>query len=136
MLRDKGHEQGVELTVTKKTLLMRALENNGFAFSKTDLAGSILSTMSYDDEVAAAKLIATFAKDRDGIEIVGGILEGKFVDASAVKQLASLPSKDVLLAQVVGSLNAPISGFVNVLAGNLRGFVRVLSAIQESKVTL
>lgn len=132
-LREKGRDQGVELAVTKKTLLLRALEQNGFTVSKDALEGSILTTLSYDDEVSAAKLVATFAKDREGIRIVGGILEGQIVDAAAVSQLASLPSKEELLAKVVGSLNAPVSGFVNVLAGNLRGLVYALNAIKEAK---
>lgn len=65
--------------------------------------------------------------------MLGGILEGKFVDAAAVKTLAKLPGKQELLAKMVGSLNAPLSGFVNVLAGNLRSFVYALNAIAKSK---
>lgn len=133
-LREKGQTQGVELAVAKKTLLARALEKNGFTLEKGGFEGSILTTISYDDEISAAKLMATFAKDREGIRIVGGILEGRMVDAAAVNQLASLPSKEELLAKLVGSLNAPVSGFVNVLAGNLRGLVYTLNAIKEAKV--
>lgn len=132
-LREKGQTQGIELAVAKKTLLARALEQQGYTFAKGELDGSILTTLGYDDEVSAAKLMATFAKDREGIRIVGGILEGRLVDAAAVNQLASLPSKEELLAKLVGSLNAPVSGFVNVLAGNLRGLVYALNAIKESK---
>ena len=72
-------------------------------------------------------------KTNDGIVFEAGILEGKGLTAAEVKQLASLPSKEQLLGQLVGTLNAPISGFVRVLAGNLRGLVTVLSAIQEKK---
>jgi large subunit ribosomal protein L10 len=132
-LRAKGREQGVELLIAKKTLLVRALEKNGFTVAKDELNGSVLTTIGYDDEVAAAKIIAEFAKNREGIEIVGGLLEGQFVNSDAIKQLSSLPSKEELLAKVVGSINAPISGFVNVLAGNLRNFVQVLNAIKEDK---
>jgi large subunit ribosomal protein L10 len=132
-LREKGRKVGVELLVAKKTLLTRALEQSGFTLGKDDLAGSILTTFGFDDEVAAAKLMAEFAKDRETISIVGGILEGRFVNAQSVQQLATLPSRDELLAKLVGSLNAPISGFVNVLAGNLRKFVYVLTAIKEAK---
>jgi large subunit ribosomal protein L10 len=132
-LRQKGSEQGVELAVAKKTLLLRALEQNGFTLAKGDLEGSILTTLGYNDEVSAAKLMTTFLKDREGIQLVGGILEGRFVGADAVKQLASLPSRQELLAKLVGSINAPVSGFVNVLAGNLRNLVYVLHAIKEVK---
>lgn len=132
-LRSKGREQGVELLVAKKTLLIRALEANGFKVGKDDLQGSILTSFGYDDEVAAAKLMAEYAKGREDIKLVGGILEGEFVDSAAVNQLSSLPSKEELLAKVVGSLNAPVSGFVNVLAGNLRNLVYALNAIKEAK---
>ncbi|MBI4435712.1 50S ribosomal protein L10, partial [Candidatus Uhrbacteria bacterium] len=132
-LRQKGREVGVEVMIAKKTLLNRALQSNGFTIAPDDLEGSILTTIGFDDEVAAAKLIAEFAKDRETIQIVGGILEGKFVGTNAIKQLATLPSREQLLAQLVRSLNAPISGFVNVLAGNLRSLVYVLNAIKTAK---
>jgi large subunit ribosomal protein L10 len=89
--------------------------------------------MAMTDEVSAAKVVHTFAKDNEIVTIYGGILEGKFIDASGVKSLASLPSKQELLAKVVGSLNAPVSGFVNVLAANIRNFVSVLSNIKDKK---
>ena len=132
-LREKGAEQGVELLIAKKTLLVRALENNGFKVSKGDFEGSILTSLGYEDELSAAKLMQEFTKERDEIQVVGGILEGEVVGPDAIKQLSTLPSKDELLAKVVGSLNAPVSGFVNVLAGNLRNLVYVLNAVKDSK---
>jgi large subunit ribosomal protein L10 len=133
-LKEKGRTQGIELLIAKKTLLVRALENNGFKVVKDDFEGSVLTTLGYEDEVAPAKLMSEFAKDRDEINVVAGILEGRIVNADAVSQLATLPSREELLAKLVGSLNAPISGFVNVLAGNLRNFVYVLNAIKEAKI--
>ena len=134
-LRKKGLEQGVDVMVAKKTLLLRALEKNGFTPAEDELEGSILTTFGYNDEVSAAKLITTFAKGREGFKLVGGILEGRVVNGAAVKQLASLPSREELYAKLVGSLNAPISGFVNVMAGNLRNLVYVLNAIKDAKST-
>ncbi len=133
-LRAKGRAEFVDFLVTKKTLLVRALEQKGITLSKDVVDGSILTAISYIDEVAPAKIVKDFSKGREGFKMVAGILEGSFVDSAAVNQLASLPSKQELLAKLVGSLNAPISGFVNVLAGNLRGLVCVLNAIQEKKV--
>ena len=134
MLREKGREAGVELSVMKKTLLVRALEKNGFKVSKDMLEGSILMSIGFDDEVAPARLMKEFSKDREEqIKILSGILEGELVDAQMVKQLAGLPSREELLAKVVGSINAPISGFVNVLAGNLRNIVYVLNAVKDKK---
>lgn len=132
-LREKGREKGIELAVAKKTLLIRALEKSGFTVGKDNLPGSVLTTFGTQDEVSAAKLMSDFAKDREGIELIGGLLEGKIVDGAVVKQLASLPSREELLAKLVGSINAPVSGFVNVLAGNLRSLVYVFRAIQETK---
>ncbi|MFA4845415.1 MAG: 50S ribosomal protein L10 [Patescibacteria group bacterium] len=134
-LRQKGREQGVEIVVAKKTLLTRALLKNGFAVPEKDLAGSILTTLGYQDEIAPSKLMATFVKDRETMKVIGGLLEGKFVGPDAIVQLASLPSRKELLSKLVGSLNAPVSGFVNVLAGNLRGLVQVLNSIREAKTT-
>jgi large subunit ribosomal protein L10 len=132
-LRAKGREQGIELAVTKKTLLMHALKAHGVEANIDQFDGSILTTIGYEDEVAPAKLIAEFAKEREGITMVGGVLEGALVDGESITRLSKLPSKQELLAQVVGSLNAPVSGFVNVLAGNLRGLVTVLGAIKDQK---
>ena len=132
-LRAKGRVQGVEAVVAKKTLLVKALEKSNLSVSAEDLQGSILTTMGYDDEVTAAKLIAGLIKDREGIKILGGILEGRYVNADMIKQLATLPNKEELYAKVVGSINAPISGFVNALAGNLRNLVYVLNAVKDTK---
>ncbi len=132
-LRAKGREQGIELMVAKKTLLKRALQEKGIEMDVTALEGSVLATVGFNDEVSAAKLMADFLKGRETMAILGGILEGKSVDASSIKTLASLPSKQQLLGQLVGTLNAPVSGFVNVLAGNLRGLVTVLNAVKDQK---
>ena len=69
----------------------------------------------------------------ENLKIVGGILGTKELTAEEVQALAKLPSKEELLAKLVGTLNAPVSGFVNVLAGNLRGLVNVLKAVADSK---
>jgi large subunit ribosomal protein L10 len=95
--------------------------------------GGVSALFGKEDEVAPAQLIAQFAKTHEVVTLFGGILEGKFIDAAKVKELSALPSKQQLLGQLVGTLNAPISGFVNVLAGNLRNLVGVLNNIKQSK---
>ncbi|KKR67368.1 MAG: 50S ribosomal protein L10 [Candidatus Uhrbacteria bacterium GW2011_GWE2_40_58] len=132
-LRSTGHKKGVELMVTKKTLLLQALKEKGLETSKDTLEGSILTAIGYEDEIAPAKIIADFVKGREGITIVGGVIEGAFVGANSIIQLSTLPSKQELLAKLVGSMNAPTSGFVNALAGNLRNLVYVLTAVKEQK---
>ncbi|HBR80266.1 MAG: 50S ribosomal protein L10 [Candidatus Uhrbacteria bacterium GW2011_GWE2_45_35] len=134
-LRIKGREAGVDILVTKKTLLKLAAKEAGLeAIDPSTFEGSLLSAFAYNDEVSAAKLLSGLAKEREFVKILGGVLEGNMVAADEVAKLAALPSKTQLLAQLVGSLNAPVSGFVNVLSGNLRGLVTVLKAVQEKKV--
>ena len=133
-LRDKGREAGVDIFIAKKTLLTLAAKDAGIVdLDPKAFSGSILTAVSTTDEVAAARLIKEFRKESESLTLVGGILEGRGIGATQVAHLASLPSKEELLAKMVGSLNAPISGIVNVLAGNLRGLVTVLSAIQKTK---
>lgn len=133
-LRKKCRAENVGYLVAKKTLMKIAFEEAGVqgtdpkAFEK-----GVATVFGYDDEVAPARIIQTFAKGHTALQTVGGILEGKFVSSEKVIELSKLPSREELLAKVVGSINAPISGFVNVLSGNLRGLVGVLSAIKNSK---
>ena len=134
-LRSALREQGSEYYAAKKTLLKRALAEMKYeGVESAELDGQVAVTFGYEDEVAAAKTIATFMKANDGkVAFLGGILENRFIDAKGVTELSTLPSKTELYAKILGSINAPVSGFVNVLAGNLRSLVRVLSAIQETK---
>lgn len=134
-LRSKLRAENGEYYVAKKTLLERALKEQGITNLETKtLDGKIAAVFSYGDEVASAKVVNTFRKDKeDKIFFLGGILEGNLLSKTEVESLAKLPSKQELYAKLVGSLNAPVSGFVNVLAGNLRGLVTVLKAIEEKK---
>lgn len=133
-LRKKCRDQGVEVLAAKKTLLQRALEASGLSnVDSKAFEGGVATFLAERDEIAAAKVVNTFAKDHELVTIFGGILEGKFLEPSGVKSLASLPSKEQLLAQLVGSINAPVSGFVNALAGNLRNLVGVLNNIKNTK---
>lgn len=131
-LRDKAREADVDVFVAKKTLLKLAAQEAGLP-QLENLDGSVLTAVAYGDEVSAAKLLKELTKENEAMSLLGGILEGKLVDADGVKRLAALPSKHQLLGQLVGTLNAPVSGFVNVLAGNIRGLVTVMNAIKEKK---
>jgi len=133
-LRTICREQNINYFVTKKTLLRLALKDLGLEVDTKSFDGGVSVVLGTDDEVAPAQTVAKFAKKHDVVTLFGGILENKFIDASNVTALSVLPSKEEILAKVVGSLNAPISGFVNVLAGNLRGLVNVLNAVKDAKV--
>ena len=132
-LRAKLRAVGGEYYVSKKTLLKKILKDNGLAAPQEELlTGKIATIFSYDDEVAAAKAVKDFSKGREEkIFFLGGIMEGRFLSKEEAIGLASIPGKQELYAKLVGSINAPVSGFVNVLAGNLRGLVNVLKAVSE-----
>ncbi|MFZ5390944.1 MAG: 50S ribosomal protein L10, partial [Patescibacteria group bacterium] len=130
-LRKTLRDKGISYEVVKKTVLRRSLESAGLKeASAADLPnGSVSLAVSQNDEVETAKLLADYGKTHDKFKILGGILEKTFVNADKVNELSKLPSKQELLGQVVGSIAAPLSGFVNVLQGNLRGLVQVLKAM-------
>ncbi|PLX21909.1 50S ribosomal protein L10 [Candidatus Parcubacteria bacterium] len=134
-LRGELGNENNEYFVAKKTLLDIAFKDSkvdGLDVKSFD--GRVAAVFGYDDEVSPAKVVDKFISSHEGkVEFVGGILENKFMGPDSVKQLAGLPSKQELYAKIVGSINAPVSGFVNVLAGNLRGLVTVLKAFEEKK---
>ncbi|EKD43686.1 MAG: 50S ribosomal protein L10 [uncultured bacterium] len=132
ILRKQARAEQVQVQVAKKTLVKRVFEDLGVSADPKLFEGGVV-TLAGQDEIAAAKVVSNFAKDHDMVKIFGGILEGNFIDAASVKNLASLPNKQQLLGQLVGTLNAPVSGFVNVLAGNLRNLVNVINNIKEAK---
>jgi large subunit ribosomal protein L10 len=111
----------------------RALADAGLESSVKAMEGQIAISISQADEVAPAKIIAKFANGKETLKIMGGILGTKSMSVAEVNALSVLPSKEELLAKLVGTINAPVSGFVNVLAGNLRGLVQVLKSVADSK---
>jgi len=134
-LRRKAREQNLSFQVVKNTLLTKAAEEAGIKdLNISKIARQIAISTSEDDEVAVSKLMYEFAKSKeDKFKIYLGVIEKKIVPIETIIQLAQLPSRDELLAKLVGSLNAPISGFVRVLNGPLQGFYNVVKALQESK---
>lgn len=132
-LRRLCQGQKISYGVAKKTLIRIAAKNAGLDFNPDSMDGSYAMACGLEDEVAPAKMLADFAKKHETLKILGGILEGKTVDKTAIGFLAKLPSKPELLAKLVGSLQSPISNMFNVLTGNLRGLVQVLNAYQKFK---
>jgi large subunit ribosomal protein L10 len=132
-LRRELRAEGVSFDVVKKTLINIALKDAKIPVDVKKFEGQVAIAVSGGDEVAAAKIIAKLAKANENLKIIGGILGVKELSAEEVNALAKLPSKQEMLGQLVGTLNAPVSGFVNVLAGNLRGLVTVLQAVADKK---
>ncbi|MDD4900770.1 MAG: 50S ribosomal protein L10 [Patescibacteria group bacterium] len=134
-LRAKLLKEHNEYYVAKKTLFDLSFKDKGIVgldIKKFD--GQIAAIFGYDDEVSPAKIAGQFKKEKEGkLEFIGGILENKFINAAEVANLSELPSKKELYAKIIGSINAPVFGFVNALAGNLKNLVYALNAIKDKK---
>ena len=114
-LRVDARAKGVSLHVVKNTLARRAVAGSPVEVASESMAGPLIYGFS-EDAVAAAKVIADFAKTNDKLVIKGGAYAGKALDANGVKALASVPSKEVLLAQIAGLLMSPVQRMAGVLA--------------------
>lgn len=133
-LRSKFRGEKVEYKVAKKTLIRIGLKENKIEDAESiDLEGPVGVAIGYEDEIAPARLAKEYSKSNNKLKILGGYISLKYMNAEEMKLLAALPGKDQLRAQLVGTINAPISGFINVLAGNMRGLVNVIKAIGDSK---
>lgn len=131
-LRNTLEEKGVKFSVVKNTLAKIALKNSGIEVADDVFIKPVAVAFS-DDEVTPSKEIRNFAKDHANLEILGGVIEKQFVPVSTISALALLPSREELYAKVVGSIATPLSGLVNVMAGNIRGLVSVLKQYSEQK---
>lgn len=127
-LRRELRANGSEMVVAKNTLISRALTEVGMPAPEHLLQGPAAFTFCYSDVATPAKSLNKWARDTKILVVKGGLLGQTVFDESGVTQLADLPGREQLLGQVVGVMQAPLSGLVNVLAGTLRGFVNVLSA--------
>lgn len=135
-LRHNLREAGVSYQVTKNTLLRIAAKNsqNLAEVDPATFTGPMALAISTTDEIAPARVIFQYAKQHKALEIVGAITgDGEVLNPTEVKALATLPTREQLLAQVVGTIAAPLSGFVGVMGANVRGIVTVLNAIKETK---
>jgi large subunit ribosomal protein L10 len=114
-LRTDARAKGVYMRVLKNTLARRAVEGTGFEVAKAHMVGPLLYSFS-EDAVAAAKVVNDFAKGNEKFVITAGAFNGKILDKAAVQSLANIPSKEVLLAQLLGLMQSPISRMARVLA--------------------
>ncbi|GAB3625874.1 50S ribosomal protein L10 [Pandoraea terrae] len=114
-LRANARQQGVYLRVLKNTLARRAVENTPFADLAEQMTGPLIYGIS-TDPVAAAKVLNDFSKGNDKLILKAGSYDGKVMDKAGVQALASIPSRDELLAKLLGVMQAPVSGFARALA--------------------
>ncbi|MCY0900041.1 MAG: 50S ribosomal protein L10 [Firmicutes bacterium] len=132
-LRQRLSQGGVTLRVIKNTLIKRAADEVGIEGLEPFLTGPTAIAYSAEDPVAAAKLLSLAAREFRKMEIKAGILGKKAIGAEGVKELAELPSKEVLLGKVVGTLNAPIQQLVWVLNAPLTNLARVVDQIRQQR---
>ena len=132
-LRNKLRVPGVEYRVLKNTMFRFALQEAGYENISSQISGPNAVVFSQDDPVGPAKIIFDFAKKNKELDIKLGILDGQLLTPDGLRDLSQLPSREVLLAQVIGTMQAPITAFVRVLNANLTGLVRALDGIREQK---
>jgi large subunit ribosomal protein L10 len=132
-LRRKLRAEGIEYKVVKNSILIRASAGNDGDLIKDFFKGPSAVALSYDDPIAPAKVLAQFAKDNEKLEIKVGVLNGKVLDAIAIKALALLPPREVMLGQLLAALNAIPTSFVRTIAEIPRSFVGLLAAIRDQK---
>lgn len=132
-LRRKLREANTEYQVAKNSLLVRASEGNDVTLIKDHFKGPSAIALSYDDPVAPAKVLTDFAKENKKFEIKVGVLNGKIVDFNGIKALSSLPSREILLAQVLSTMNAVPTALVTALSDVPRRMVNLIQALKEKK---
>ena len=122
LLRKNLREAGIEYKVYKNTLVTLAVKELGIEGFDEYLEGPVSIAFGYDDVTAPARIFNDFAKDHKALELKAGIVDGELYDAAKIQQLATIPSKEVLIAKLLGSIKSPIASFA-----------RVINAIAESK---
>ncbi len=132
-LRKRLREDDVEFRVVKNTLLRLAARDTAYESLVDYLKGPVAIAMSYGDASAAAKAVTGFAEEEPNLRLIGGVLGGKSITAEDIKGLASLPSREELVARMLGVLKDVPAGFVGVLAGLERKLLYLLTAIKEKK---
>ncbi len=126
-LRKKIKAVGDELKVVKKTLMEIAFKKAKIEADPKKMPGEIALVFGYKDGMGPAKTIYQFSKENEHLKILGGFFEDKFRTAEDIIVLAQLPSREELLAKLLGTISAPVSNFVRVLQGNIKGLITVLA---------
>jgi len=132
-LRNQFRKAGVEYAVLKNSMLTLAARDLGIRGLEDYLKGPTAVAFGYQDPVAPAKIITEYLKKNKKISVKCGMVDRKVVDQAGVTALAELPPREVLIAKLMGSMNAPITGFVGVLSGVLRKFVYAVEAVRKQK---
>ncbi|MCP4373629.1 MAG: 50S ribosomal protein L10 [Deltaproteobacteria bacterium] len=132
-LRRKLRELQIQYQVVKNSLLIRASKDTDVELIKESFKGPSAVALSFDDPVSPAKVLTNFAGENEKLEIKVGVLNGKVLDTSAIKALSALPSREVLMGQLLSVMNGVPTGFVRALVDVQRRFLNVMMAIKEQK---
>ena len=134
-LRTHMRERAVDFRVIKNTLAQKAVKGTPLEVLESELKGPVSLLVSFDDVVAPAKALADYAKSgvEKSPEVVAGVVEGQQVTKEQIKALADLPSKEVLLSQMLSVMNGPTTNFVGVFSALVRKLVGTLDAIKDQK---
>lgn len=132
-LRRALQKDGGDYMVTKNTLAKIALKGTDFEVLTDSLTGPVAIAFGFNDQVSSAKVLSKFIKDTKKGVILGGALDGKLLDAKEVEALAKLPSKEELIAKMLGSINSPASGIVGGINGVMSALTRAIAAVRDQK---
>ena len=131
--RKELKKEQITVKVNKNKLTRRALKEFGNEAAGEKLVGPLITIQSESDAVTTSKKIVDFNKSNEKFEIKMGFLGNELIEESTIVKLSKIPSREELIAKLLGSLNSPIAGFVNCLAGPMRGLVCSLNAIKDQK---
>ena len=136
-LRSHMRSRAIDFRVIKNTLARQAAKNTPFELLDEEFSGPVSLVVSFDDAVAPARALAEFSKlgAAKNPKVICGVVEGKKVSPEQVKAMADLPSKEVLISQLLATMNGPTTNFVGALSGVLRKLVGTLEAIKEKKAS-
>lgn len=132
-LRNRLREFEIEFKVVKNSLLMRASQDTDASLIQDHFKGPSAVALSYDDPVSPARVLTKFAEENDRLEIKVGVMEGKVIDAAAIKALSALPTREVLLGQLLSVMNAVPTACVRALSDLPRRMLNVLVALKDQK---
>lgn len=126
-LRKELKKSDSELKITRKTLMRIAFKEKNIELDPKNLTGEVAIIFGYKDEITPTKIVYQFSEDNPNLKILGGFLENRFFETEKIIELAKLPFKEELLSRLIADMQAPITNFINVLQGNIKGLIYVLA---------
>ena len=133
VFRSNCREKAVECQVVKNRLARLAADASDMAVMKDHLTGPTAILFGMESQVEAAKVLVNFAKDNEAMEIKGGFVDGEYLDPNKIVALSKVPSRDELIAMMMGSINSPVTGLAMAMKGVVGGLARVIDAVAKQK---